>query len=93
MLAVFLQVTHMGQGLAGNSAACLKNAEHLLRYGTYSRTPLWQTPLGTNILSLTQEHPVYSSRHGMCNCAVEHNVATFSELALAVCWRGRLSRG
>ena len=29
----------------------------------------------------------------MCNHAVEHNVATFSELALAVCWQERLSRG
>ena len=24
--------------------------------------------------------------HGMCNRAVEHNVATFSELSLVVCW-------
>ena len=27
------------------------------------------------------------------NWAVEYNMATFSELSLAVCWQGRLSRG
>ena len=27
------------------------------------------------------------------NRAVEHNVAAFSELSLAICWLGRLSRG
>ena len=30
---------------------------------------------------------------GMRNQAVEHNVAVFSELSLAVRWHGRLSRG
>ena len=29
----------------------------------------------------------------MRNRAVEHNVAAFSELSLAVHWQGRLSRG
>ena len=29
----------------------------------------------------------------MRNPAVEHNVAAFSELSVAVSWQGRLSRG
>ena len=41
-------------------------------------------------VSLTQGLPVYSSRRGMCNRAVEHNVAVFSELSFAVHWQGRL---
>ena len=35
-------------------------------------------------VSLTQWHPVFSSRHGMRNVAVEHNMATLSELSLGV---------
>ena len=31
-----------------------------------------------------------STRRGMRNKAVEHNVAGFSELSFAVCWQGRL---
>ena len=38
--------------------------------------------------------PLYiSGKRGMRNWAVEHNVAMFSELSLAVCWRERLKRG
>ena len=29
----------------------------------------------------------------MCNRAVEHNVAAFSELSLALHWQGRLTGG
>ena len=36
---------------------------------------------------------VTSSRHGMLNWAVEHNVAGFSELYFAVRWQGRMDRG
>lgn len=36
---------------------------------------------------------VTSSRRGMLNWAVEHNVAGFSELYFAVCWQGRIDRG
>ena len=34
-----------------------------------------------------------SGRRGMRNRAVDHNVATFSELSLAVRWQGRVRRG
>ena len=29
----------------------------------------------------------------MHNRAVEHNMATLSELSVAICWQGRVSRG
>ena len=48
-------------------------------------------------VSLTQKLQVYSisGRCGMRNLAVEHNIATFSELSLTVAhwWQGRLTRG
>ena len=47
-------------------------------------------------VSLTQKLQVYSisSRCGMRNLAVEHNIATFSDLSLTVARRqGRLTRG
>ena len=37
-------------------------------------------------VSLTQGFQYISSRCGMRNLAVEHNMATFSELSLAVRW-------
>ena len=44
-------------------------------------------------VSLIQGLLVFSSRYGMRNGAVKHNMATLSELSLGVCWQGRLSRG
>ena len=43
--------------------------------------------------SLTQGFRCTSSRCGMCNRAVEHNVAAFSVLSIAAHWQGRLNRG
>ena len=61
----------------------------------YSGTPQQRTPLGTKILSVIARCPqlrgirYISGRHGMCNRAVEHNMAAFSELSFAVRWQGR----
>ena len=65
----------------------------------YSGTPLQQTLLETNILSIISRCPqrkgfrYISGRSGMRNPAVEYNVAAYSELSFAPCWQGRLSRG
>ena len=40
-------------------------------------------------MSLTQGFQYISSGCGTCNWAVKHNMATFSELSLAVCWQGK----
>ena len=40
-------------------------------------------------VSLTQGIKYISSMCGTCTWAVEHNMATFSELSLAVCWEGK----
>ena len=44
-------------------------------------------------MSLTQGFRYISGRCGIHNRIVEHNVAMFSELSLAVHWLGRLSSG
>ena len=48
-----------------------------------------------NEVSLTQAFPcsIYPVGVLLCNQAIEHNVAVFSELSFAVRWQGRLSRG
>ena len=54
---------------------------------------------GTNISSVIARCPqlrgfwCISGRRGMCNPAVEYNVAAFSEFSFAARWQGRLSRG
>ena len=39
---------------------------------------------------LTEGFRYISSRCGVCNWAIEHNVAIFSELSFTLCWQGRL---
>ena len=53
----------------------------------------WEHFVPCSKVSLTQGLPYTFSRHGSVKSSFEHNVAAFSELSLALCWQGVLSRG